>query len=157
MKMQLTAAVICLISISSINAQTHMETNKKVADRIIALEKAALEEWNKGNPDGYLAIYSEDVTYFDPYLQKRVDGFAAIKTLYEEIRGTFSVDHYEMVDPRVQETTDTAILTYNLHSYSGDAVYKWNCTEVYRLQPDNKWKIAHVHWSYIRPMDMKGF
>lgn len=140
---------------STVFGQNKKTSNHETADKIIALEKNALEQWNKGNPDGFLQIYAKDYTYFDPYLQKRVDGFGAIEKLYNNIRGQVSVDRYKMIDPVVQGTKDIAILTFNLYSYSGNEVYKWNCTEVYKLQPDKEWKIIHTHWSYIRPMDMK--
>ncbi|NDV83328.1 DUF4440 domain-containing protein [Bacteroides sp. 51] len=129
--------------------------NDALANKIIGMEKAALEEWNKGNPDGFLQIYAQDYTYFDPYLKKRVDGFNAIKELYDGIKGQVSADKYEMVDPVVQLTENIAVLTFNLYSYSGEKLYQWNCTEVYKLQPNKEWKIIHTHWSYIRPMDMK--
>jgi len=119
---------------------------------IIALEKAALEEWNKGNPSEYLAIYAEDITYFDPFQEKRIDGLDKMTAFYESLRGKGSVERYEMIDPKVQATTDMAVLSYNLNSYAGDTVYKWNCTEVYRLQEDGKWKIVHNHWSFIKPL-----
>lgn len=130
--------------------------NERITAEIIAMEKAALEEWNKGNPDAYLDIYAHDVTYFDPYLEKRIDGFDEIKRFYDSLKGQGSVSKYDMLRPSVQLFENTAILTYNLISYAGDKTYPWNCTEVYRLEPDNKWKIAHVHWSYIRPMDRMG-
>lgn len=144
-----------LLAISSIFGQNKNTKDDALANKIIAMEKAALEEWNKGNPDSFLQIYAEDYTYFDPYLKKRVDGFSAIKELYDGIKGQASVDRYEMVDPVVQLAKDIAVLTFNLYSYSGDKVYPWNCTEVYKLQPNKEWKIIHTHWSYIRPMDMK--
>lgn len=144
-----------LLTVFSVFGQSKKTSNHVLADKIIALEKGALEQWNKGNPDGFLKIYAEDYTYFDPFLKKRVDGFGAIEKLYNDIRGQVSVDRYEMVDPVVQGTKDIAILTFNLYSYSGNEIYKWNCTEVYKLQLDKDWKIIHTHWSYIRPMDMK--
>ncbi len=130
--------------------------NEQIAAQLIAMEKAALEEWNRGNPDGYLDIYASDVTYFDPYLEKRIDGFDAIKSLYDNIRGQVSVTSYEFMNPNVQVAGNTAILTFNLISKDGDKTYPWNCTEVYRQEADDDWKIAHVHWSYIRPMDRMG-
>jgi len=127
---------------------------KDLTATIIAMEKAALEEWNKGNPSGYLDIYAKDITYFDPFNEKRIDGFERMKTLYENIRGQVHVDKYEMIDPVVQITGETAVLSYNLISYVGNIIYRWNCTEVYRQQSDKQWKIIHNHWSFIRPMDM---
>ena len=29
----------------------------------------------------------------------------------------------------------------------GDQSSRWNCTEVYRLEPNGEWKIVHTHWS----------
>ena len=36
---------------------------------IIALETQALEQWNNGNPDGFIALSSDEVVYFDPALE----------------------------------------------------------------------------------------
>jgi hypothetical protein len=36
-------------------------------DKIITMEKAALDRWGKGDPQGYLEIMDADLTYFDPY------------------------------------------------------------------------------------------
>ena len=119
---------------------------------IIAEEKAALEEWNRGNPTGYLDIYAEDITYFDPFLKKRLAGFEEMKTLYEGVRGAIHVESYEMIDPVVQIDGRMAVLSYNLVSHSGNDTMRWNCTEVYRQQPDEQWKIIHNHWSLTEPI-----
>ncbi len=124
---------------------------ENITQTIIAIERAALEEWNRGNPSGYLDIFTDDITYFDPYQDKRIDGLENMRAFYESLRGKIWVDRYEMIDPVVQTSGNMAILTYNLYSYSGDAVYKWNCTEVYRLEGSG-WKIAHNHWSLIKPL-----
>ena len=121
---------------------------ENLATTIIAIEKAALEEWNKGNPTGYLSIYAEDFTYFDP--AQRINGFEKIKELYESIRGRIQVEKYEMIDPVVQISGETAVLSYVLESYPGGKLSCWNCTEVYQKQPDKQWKIIHNHWSLAR-------
>jgi hypothetical protein len=35
-------------------------------DTIIALERGALDRWGRSDPQGYLALYAREVTYFDP-------------------------------------------------------------------------------------------
>lgn len=45
-----------------------------IASEIIALERGALERWCQGDPDGFLEISAPDVVYFDPFLDKRLDG-----------------------------------------------------------------------------------
>ena len=126
--------------------------NKSVDELIIAIEIAAMEEWNRGNPSGFLDILADDITYFDPLTEKRFDGFDKMKDFYEGVRGKVSVDKYEIIDPVVQSTSDMAVLTYNMNSFAGGISYKWNCTEVYKLAPGNKWKIIHNHWSLVRPL-----
>jgi ketosteroid isomerase-like protein len=122
-----------------------------LAATIIALEKAALEKWNQGNPDGYLDISADDVVYFDPFTEQRLDGLEALKKHYEPIKGQIHVSRYEMPNPKVQAVNEMAVLTFNLFSYSGDEVSKWNCTEVYRFEKSGKWKIVQTHWSFIKP------
>ncbi len=124
--------------------------------KIIAMEKVALEEWNRGNPTGYLDIYAAEINYFDPFQEKRIDGFGKMQAFYEGLRGQVWVDSYEMVDPVVQTDGEIAVLTYNLVSQSSNVTYKWNCTEVYRQETPDQWKIIHNHWSFVRPMDMKS-
>ena len=38
----------------------------QVAEAIVALERGAIERWNRGDVDGCLELYADDVTYFDP-------------------------------------------------------------------------------------------
>lgn len=123
--------------------------NQKVAIELIALEKAALEKWNQGDPSGYLAIYSKCITYFDPYHDQRIDGFDRMEEYYESIRGKVQVDSYEMLNPVVESSGEMAVFTYNLVSHSGQEVSRWNCTEVYRAE-EGQWKIVHNHWSLIQ-------
>ncbi len=124
---------------------------QKIAAEIIAIERAALEAWNQGNPSGYLSIYAPQITYFDPFQEKRLNGYGQMETLYEGLRGQISVDKYDMIEPHVEVSDTMAVLTYNLKSYSGEELWEWNCTEVYALNVDNQWKIVHNHWSLVKP------
>src|SRR5207237_2413765 len=40
-----------------------------VADTIIALERAALDRWGRGDPQGYIDTFAADITYFDPFTE----------------------------------------------------------------------------------------
>lgn len=122
-----------------------------ITETIIALETAALTEWHNGNPSPYLGLYSKDFTYFDPVHERRIDGWDKIKELYESIRGTIKMDNFEIINPVVQLSGSVAVLSYNLHSYSGKVLWEENCTEVYRLEENSEWKIIHSHWSMTKP------
>lgn len=124
---------------------------RTITETIIALETAALDAWHNGNPSPYLELYSKDFTYFDPAHEKRLDGWDTIKELYESMRGKVKMDKFEMINPVVQSTGTMAVLTYNLRSYSGETLWKENCTEVYRHEENNEWKIIHSHWSFTNP------
>lgn len=46
-----------------------------------------------------------------------------IKELYESLRGKVKMDRFEMINP-LKATDTMAVLTYNLHSYSGETLWK---------------------------------
>ena len=126
--------------------------NTDISQTIIALEERALEKWNQGDPSGYLDLSAEDVTYFDPFLEQRLEGLDSLKKYYEPVKGQIDVSKYEMLNPKVTAMKDMAVLTFTLHSYKSDNISKWNCTEVYRLESDGQWKIIHTHWSnFMKP------
>lgn len=121
-----------------------------IPDRIVALERAALDRWGKGDPDGYLEINAADATYFDPFLDRRLDGIAALTKWLETIRGKIRIDRYEIIEPRVQVIGDAAILTFRLVSEGSEGTARWNATEVYQRFGDG-WNIVHSHWSFTKP------
>ncbi len=103
-----------------------------ITETIIGLETNALEAWFNGNLSPYLEIYSKDFTYFDPAHEKQIVGWDKIKDMYEGMRGKVKMDKFEMINPVVQQTDKMAVLTYTLHSYSGETLWKENCTEAAR-------------------------
>ena len=121
------------------------------AHTIIAMEQAAMDRWIKGDPDGFLEISAEDVVYFDPFQERRLNGHAELKQYYDSFRGSVHIDRYEFLEPKVQCTDSMAVFTFNFVSNIKEKVDRWNCTEVYRLQPDGRWKIIQSHWSYTKP------
>ena len=122
---------------------------------IIALEKAALTRWNNGDPAGYLELCAEGITYFDPGSLARINGYSALKKLYDPLTGKIYSDRFELLTPQVQLQGDTGILTYNLVTYSGGKVTsRWNSTEVYS-KIEGTWKIVHSHWSYTKHEESK--
>ncbi|MBB3186815.1 YybH family protein [Microbacter margulisiae] len=127
------------------------QENNTIAKKIIGMEKAALERWNQGDPSGFLELSDTDVVYFDPMTPQRLDGLDKLTALYEAIRGKVHASRYEMGNPCVQAVDSMAVLTYNLVSYAGLTPHKWNCTEVYRLDDDNQWRIIQTHWSFTQP------
>lgn len=122
---------------------THAE---QITTEIIALERAALDRWGAGDPSGYLKISAPDVTYFDLFLERRVDGHEALSNWYAPLRGAIHVDHYDMIEPQVLVCGEAAVLTFNLVSYSGATAMRWNCTKVYRHDKEG-WRIVQTHWS----------
>jgi ketosteroid isomerase-like protein len=133
-----------------------METatkNAQAADAattILDMERQALDRWCKGDPDGFLEISDRDVVYFDPFTERRLDGIEALRKLYDEIRGKVRIESYNIVDPKVSVSGDTALLTFNFVSRGPDREWRWNTTEVYRRKQEG-WRIIHTHWSLTQP------
>jgi ketosteroid isomerase-like protein len=121
-----------------------------LAKKIIEMELGALERWNNGDPSGYLEICADDVVYFDTATEKRIDGIENLTKYYESLRGKVHVEKDDMINPIVQAVENMVVLTFNLVSYSAEKVTKWNCSEVYRKENKDDWKIIMSHWSQTK-------
>jgi len=117
-----------------------------MSHEVFHLEQAAMARWCKGDPDGFLALCAEEVSYLDPFSPQRLDGLPALRSYYEGLRGKISATSYEFQNVRVQEWGDCALLSYHFHSQGPDGSMNWNCSEVFRRQQQG-WRIVHTHWS----------
>ena len=137
------AAAVCGVLAAADQNETH-------AREVIALERKTLDGWQVGNPDPLLAISDPEITYFHVVTDKRVEGLPAVRALFEGYRGRPLFDSYEMAEPKVQASGDTAVLTYTLVRHVGTATTRWNATQVYQRKKEG-WRIIHSHWSATRP------
>lgn len=127
-----------------------MTRTDSLAELIIGLERRALERWCRGDPSGFLEISAPDVVYFDPFIEKRIDGRNALAAHYEPLRGKIQADYFELTNPHVQWVDRATVLTYNFVSRrASGAEQRWNCTEVYRQDPEG-WRIIQSHWSQTK-------
>ena len=122
----------------------------ETARQILALERQALDGWMKGDPDPALAISDAGITYIHVMTEKRIEGVAALKELYERFRGMPLYDSYEMGEPKVQGDGDIAVLTYTFVRIAGGARTSFHSTQVYQRKKEG-WRVIHSHWSQIQP------
>lgn len=125
--------------------------NETIQATIIALEKQALEQWNNGNPDGFIKLSSDDIVYFDPAFENKFEGKKALEEYYNTVRGKIKIDSYKMINPTVQVSSDIAVLTYDYEACKDGQTFRLHCTEVYKSDSSRQWKIIHTHWSFILP------
>ena len=136
--------IICFFPLLTAQTQNPEEV-------IINKEKQALDRWKTGDTFGFVEIAAEEITYFDPSLEKRITGITEFRDYLSSFKGTFSFPRYELLNPRVQLFGNTGILTFNFVGYSEDeTTNKWNATEVYHLK-EGEWKIISSHWSRTKP------
>lgn len=130
------------------------EEERKLAEQIIDMEKAALDKWFKGDSSAYRALWSEDdFSYFDSVADHRVDTHEEISAFVKSaVDGKLFADSYDFCNPRVQFGGDMAVLTYQLHADT-TLINMHYCIEVYRKEAAG-WRVIHSTWSFIRPMDM---
>lgn len=126
-----------------------------LTSELVLLERACLDRWGEGDPGGFLEAYSPDITYFDPSVERRVDGIDAMRRHYAPITGKVRVTSYEMQGARAQRHGDAAVLSYNLmsHAITEDGrpvTVRWNSTTVY-ARVGGAWRVVHSHWSYTAP------
>ena len=129
-------------------------------EQVIALERSALDRWIQGDPDGYLELYANRATYFDPFRQQRVDGLEGLHAMLAPMKGItlpFTKPRYDMFSPRVDVEGNIAVLTFNLVNYGTPhggtqevVLARWNATQVYQ-RVSGAWRIIHTHWSFTQP------
>ncbi|MFZ6765601.1 YybH family protein [Undibacterium sp. Di26W] len=128
----------------------------KITETILALELGINERWNKGDVDGALEMYSEDVTYFDPMTEMRLEGRKAVDGYFRQFfEGKLNILRNEFPNPQVivSDGGDLAVLHYNLINLVPDGQggekqgTPWNSTQVYRLI-NGQWRVVHVNWSF---------
>lgn len=120
---------------------------KQVTQTVLKLEHDALVRWSAGDPSGFLEICAPKVTYFDPFISKRLDGLAALRDYYEGLRGKIHAASFEILNPIVQLHGTVAVLSYNFSCIiAPDRELRWNCTEVFQ-DTEGDWQIIHTHWS----------
>ena len=118
---------------------------------IIAKEKAILDRWITGDTFGFIEAAAEEITYFDPGLEKRCTGKKEFYDWIAPFNGTFSFPNYEFIDPQVQMHGDVGVLSFNFIGFMQDGSKEYfNTTEVYRLI-DGDWKLISSHWSQTKP------
>jgi ketosteroid isomerase-like protein len=131
-----------------------VHTGEDVAATIIALEKAALDRWGQGDPIGFVEIAAPQITYFDPDVERRIDGIEAFAEVMSRIKGKIFMDGYELLNPTVEISDELAVLSFNYTSWgeSDGEPWRsnWNSSEVYRKIGD-EWRLVHSHWSRTQP------
>ena len=122
----------------------------EVAEAILALERAALDRWCKGDPYGFVENALDNVTYFDHVTKDRIDGIAALKEHVRQFVGKVDVPRYEMPNTKVRLEGNMVVFTFNWETYSkeGELTSRWNATEVF-VRSEGQWKYAHLHWAPI--------
>jgi ketosteroid isomerase-like protein len=148
--MRPTVLVVATLSIAAVFASPLVPVAAGEED-VIALERAALDRWGKGDPGGFLDVYAPEITYFDVGVEKRVDGHPAMTEYLKPLTGKIKVKSYEMIGPKVQRKGEVAVLTYNLRSEAvspdgKDVTVRWNSTSVY-ARVGGRMKTIHSHWS----------
>ena len=117
---------------------------------LLAQERAGLDQWAAGNPQGYAHSATDDVTYFDDIgAATRIEGREAWLSYLASL--PVPPHSYEIIDPRVQVYGNTGILTFHYHGVGpeGEALPPWKATSVYRYD-EGAWRQVHAHWSLIK-------
>ena len=121
------------------------------------LHIAMVPYFGESNPSGYVEMYTDDITYFDPWCGGKLAGNAAREHLMG-MAGSIPPLDYEIMNPSVDVAGDAAILTLNmqlLDPESGTQVAVWNTTQVHDLAASG-WPLVHAHWSYAVPPPEDG-
>ncbi len=127
---------------------------------IVDLERAALEQFGRGHIDGPLAQCDQAISYFDPFVERRIDDRTTLAAHYEEARGKPQYDSCDLRDVRVQAFDSTAILTYVLATADSSDPHsepaRWKVTTVYH-RSDDRWRVVHSHFALFADSSARDF
>jgi ketosteroid isomerase-like protein len=148
-------ALASVLAVAAAAGWTPAFAAEDVAQKIVAMERAALDRSDAGDVEGFLEISAPDVIYLDPSLEKPINGLAEL-TAYYRAGIPYEPGSGEMSNVHVQVMDGAAVLTFNYLSRkkANGAVTHWNATEVYRRE-GGAWRIVNTHWSYTKsqPID----
>ena len=126
------------------------EVKANVLDDLLRIESRIWTALQTKKLDGALPFLDKTYTGFESEVPGRFDNaeehyrhqLAALKDV--------TVHTWEILNPRVQDYGNTAVLTYLGHDTGEDEgepyEHVWKVTSVY-VKRDGGWKIAHYHWS----------
>ncbi len=143
-----------------------MEIDRKsIGETVSKIEHSVNERWNRGDVDGALEAYADDVTYFDPLTETRLDGKKAVESYFRRFfEGKLNILRNDFLHEQVivSDHGDMAVITYNLINLILDENgkekegTKWNSTQVYKIL-NGEWRVVHVNWSFTRhPSALQG-
>lgn len=132
---------------------------KTISQEVLELERSLNERWSVGDSSAYLDNYHEDISYFDPAVEKLLVGRDAVVLHLQKLYKNPHIVRSEYLNPDViaSEVGDLAVLSYNLRTYvaaegGGEKLLRaWNATEVYR-RIDGAWRIVHSNWAITQSM-----
>ena len=119
---------------------------------LLAQEMAVLDFYfAESDSSTYVGMYAaDDVTYIDPSSGGILENQAA-KDYLLSFTGLIPPFTYEITDPSVNLSGDTAVFTFNVEMFSeGAPVGTWNTTEIHQRAGDG-WELIHAHWSNPAP------
>ncbi len=136
---------------SSCTSEPVVPTEEEAIERVLVLEREALDNWSAGNPAGYAINMSEDATYMDDIgAHSRKDGLEEVQNYLTTLEGMIPKHSYEIKDPKVQVLGNVAVLTLRYQGYEdGEAGPPWKATTVYHFT-EGEWKSVHAHWSLVK-------
>ena len=130
-----------------------------ISQEVLELERSLNERWSVGDSLGYLDNYHEDISYFDPVVERLLVGRDAVVQHIQKLYKNPHIVRNEYLNPDViaSEAGDLAVLSYNLRTYvaaehGGEKLLRaWNATEVYR-RIAGAWRIVNSNWALTQSM-----
>jgi len=141
-----TTILACTVAAAMGGLFAYQDSAASVERELIAMERASMDGWLKGDSGPMLSAADPDITLFHVMTPQRLDGAAAVKALYEAYAGRPLFESYRIENPKVQAGGEMAILSYQLVTQNGGTARRWNATEVYRKKKAG-WRVIHSHFS----------
>jgi putative oxidoreductase len=142
-------------SCSPSSAYGNSSNEQAATAEVVSAERELWSRFKKHDVEGMLEMMDRDFTAFSGGMPKRLDGPAAeeahARYFLDDLKG--EVLRYDILDPRVQNFGDVAVLTYHfavnvtmlgkMQAQTGKDTSVW-------VRRGKTWKQVHYHYDYLR-------
>jgi hypothetical protein len=128
----------------------------KAIEKVISLERKALDGWSRGIPENYLIHVHPDIIYFDNLgAQDLIEGAENMTAYVKKAFAQLQPHTYDMVGLKARQYGDTVVLSYRYHPSLPDGTpgTQWAATVIYAIT-DSKWQLVQASWVMLQPPDM---
>ena len=152
LRLVMAAVLVAALSIGA-TAAVVAETDEAILEEMIALEQSKLDPYFQNDISAYLAEITDETTYFDPNMGRKLTGEGVREFFRNVYAGNVPPFDYELTDTSAVVRGDVVVFTFRIDMSdptSGEPVGYWMVTKILE-RTDDGWETIHSHFGLPAP------